>query len=418
MPIIPVDEPAHDAWRHTFGFSSRRAFFDDTAVAFLQELSRVLLKDARARQFPDLVTFAYFCRRANLSALAQRYPDAPQRVGWGTVVHVAPSNIPVNFAFSLVFGLLAGNANVVRMPSRQFPQNDVFVELFDQVLASADFQSLAAANVLVRAERGSEVFRTVIAAAEGLVVWGGDATVAAFRALPKRPRCVEVYFPDRKSSAVIDATAYLALSPGARHKLAHAFYNDTYLVDQNACSSPSIVFWIGEPVTVAAAKEGFWTALDEELRRRDYRLDPTARIDKCLDLMAATQAAGRALHLKRYSPDIWCLEKAVPPDNTRLRFGQFVEVDLPSIDGIAAALRPQEQTLTVFGVTPRALLRALREAGGHMVDRIVPVGRALDINPYWDGKDILALLSRRIDIVEPAGEVPTGIRSIEAAVQA
>lgn len=418
MPIIPVDEPAARAWRGAFAFSSRRTFFDDAAVAFLQEVSRVVLKDARARQYPDLVAFAYFCRRANLHALAQHYPDAARRTGWGTVIHVAPSNIPINFAFSLVFGLLAGNSNIVRMPSREFPQNDLLVALFDQVAAAPEFKSIAAGNALVRTERGSDGLTALIAAADGLVVWGGDATVGTFRALPKKPRCVEVYFPDRKSAAVVVAAAYLALSQSARRRLAHDFYNDTYLVDQNACSSPSIVFWIGRADAVSAAKGAFWRALDDELRQRDYRLDPTARIDKCLDLMAATREVGRAVHLQQYSPDIWCLEERTPLGDTTLRFGQFVDVDLATIDGIAAFLRPQEQTLTFFGIAPRELLRVATEGHGRTVDRIVPIGKALDINPFWDGKDILALLSHRIDLVEPTRTAREGERSAQAPVQA
>jgi hypothetical protein len=418
MPIIPVDEPAAGAWRAAFDFSSRRAFFDDTAVAYLQAVSRVLLRDTNARQYPDLIAFAYFCRRANLHALVQRYPDAAQRSGWGTVVHVAPSNIPINFAFSLVFGLLAGNSNIVRMPSRQIPQNDLLIALFDQVAAAPEFKSITSGTMLVRTERDSDGLRALVAAADGLVVWGGDATVGAFRALPKQPRCIEIYFPDRKSSAVVDAAAYLALSQSAMQRLAHDFYNDTYLVDQNACSSPSIVFWIGAANAVSAAKDAFWYALDDELKWRDYRLDPTARIEKCLDLMTATLEVGRAVHLQQYSPDIWCLEEQSPLGRTPLRFGQFVDVDLPTIGGIAAHLRPQEQTLTFFGIAPRELLRVLTEAHGHVVDRIVPIGKALDINPFWDGKDVLALLSRRIDLLESTRDALDGGRSAQAPVQA
>jgi hypothetical protein len=401
MPIIRFDESAASVWRDAFAFSSRRTFFDDVAVAFLQEVSRVLLRDVRARQYPDLVAFAYFCRRANLHALAQRYPDAGQRSGWGTVVHVAPSNIPINFAFSLVFGLLAGNSNIVRMPSRKFPQNDLWVELFDRIAAAPEFKSIAASIILVQTERGSDALEALIAAADGLVVWGGDATVHAFRALPKKPRCVELYFPDRASSAVVDATAYMALSQSSRQRLAHDFYNDTYLVDQNACSSPSIVLWIGLPEAVSSAKGAFWQALDDELKRQGYQLDPAARIDKCLDLMARTRELGHAAHLTQYSPDIWCLEDQISVSGTPLRFGQFVEMELPAIDGIAVFLRPHEQTLTFFGMAPHDLLRALNEAHGHTVDRIVPIGKALNLNPFWDGKDILAQLSRRIDLVEP-----------------
>lgn len=416
MPIIPIDDPTADAWRDRFAFSAKSDFFDETAVAFLNELSRALLKAPAARQYPDLVTFAYFCRKANLQALASRYSDADRRSGWGTVVHVAPSNIPINFAFSLVFGLLAGNSNIVRMPSRSFPQNDVFVEIFDRVLEAPEFRSIASTNILIRSQRESARLDALIADAEGLIVWGGNATVATFRALPKKPRCVEIYFPDRRSSAVIDAASVLALPQEALRQLARDFYNDTYLVDQNACSSPSILFWVGAPETIAAAEDGFWTAVGVELQAQDYRLDPTARIDKCLDLMAITQTLGRAAHLRPRSPDIWCLEEPLQRD-LDLRFGQFVEIALPSIDGVAAHLRSQEQTLSYFGVDPYGLLRAVKRGRGHTVDRIVPVGRALDINPLWDGKDIPALLSRRIDVVEPPRS-RAAAASVQAAVEA
>lgn len=399
MPIIPIDEAVDDTWQAGFKFSSRRALFDEAVVAFLHELALTLLKNAEARQYPDLVTFGYFCRRANLQALAGRYSDTSQRSGWGTIVHVAPSNIPINFAFSLVFGLLTGNSNVVRMPNRPFPQNDVFAKIFYGLLERDDFRTIADTNVLIRSHRDSDRFDSLIAKADGLVVWGGDATVARFRALPKKSRCVEVYFPDRRSSAVIDAATYVTLLSEARLRLAHDFFNDTYLVDQNACSSPSMVLWVGAPDTIAVAKDRFWAALDQELRLQTYRLDPTARIDKCLDLMSIAQVLGRPPHFLSRSPDIWCLDEPLLPRDPNLRFGQFVEVDLPSIDSITTYLRSQEQTLTCFGVDVHDLLRVVNGADGHSVDRIVPIGRALDINPLWDGKDILALLSRRIDVV-------------------
>lgn len=415
MPILPFDELADGAWRNEFDFSSRRGFFDETAVTFLHELSRALLKDAAARKYPDLATFAYFCRRANLRALADRYTDALLRSGWGTIIHVAPSNIPINFAFSLVFGLLAGNSNIVRMPSKAFPQNDIFATIFDRLLEKDDFRSIAAANILIRSQRGSDRFDALIAEADGLVVWGGDETVAHFRALPKKSRCTEIYFPDRRSSAVIDAATYIALSPEARCKLAHDFFNDTYLVDQNACSSPSMILWVGAPTTVTHAKDAFWAALDEELRQQAYRLDPTARIDKCLDLMAITQMLGRPPHLSPRSPDIWCLDEPPLPRVLGLRFGLFVEIDLPSVDGITMYLRSHEQTLTYFGVDLHGLLQNVNR--GHGVDRIVPIGRALDINPLWDGKDILALLSRRIDVVVTSQERARESGSVQAAIE-
>ena len=35
------------------------------------------------------------------------------------------SNIAMNYAYSLVFGLIAGNTNIVRLPSIKFPQVNI-----------------------------------------------------------------------------------------------------------------------------------------------------------------------------------------------------------------------------------------------------------------------------------------------------
>lgn len=42
--------------------------------------------------------------------------------GRGVAFHIAPSNVAVNFAFSLAAGLLTGNANIVRLSSKPFPR--------------------------------------------------------------------------------------------------------------------------------------------------------------------------------------------------------------------------------------------------------------------------------------------------------
>jgi hypothetical protein len=398
MPIIPEEKFEEGRRLAKFDFSVKRPFFDGLVVDFLHELSRALLKDPRARLFPDLVTFGYFCRASNLNSILQRHADGPVRFGWGTVIHIPPSNIPINFAFSLVFGMLSGNSNIVRMPTKTFPQNDILLEIFDGLVSAERFRQLSSSNAFVRTERGSAKLKQMIAMADGLVVWGGDATVTEFRSYPKKPRCVELYFPDRASSSIIDAGSYLGLSAEAKKKLAREFYNDTFLVDQNACSSPSIVFWKGEHMEIAKGKEDFWRFLEAELGSQGFELDTVARIDKFLDVMETARLNDGKLALSRYSKDIWSITDTLPK-GARLRFGQFAEIAVQEIAEIASHLRPQEQTLTYFGLDPDDILGALGRSA-ILVDRIVPIGRALDINPYWDGKDVLSLMSRRVELVK------------------
>ena len=86
----------------------------------------------------------------------------------------------------------------------------------------------------------------MVGGAAGLVVWGGDTTVAKFKAMGKPVSAVELYFPDRVSSAVLAASEIQELDEDELTKLCDKFFNDTFLVDQNACSSPGMMFWVGE----------------------------------------------------------------------------------------------------------------------------------------------------------------------------
>mgnify|MGYP002564441702 CR=1 FL=1 len=82
--------------------------FDGGVMAFLSDLGAALIADREARAYPDVVAFGFFCRRANLEALAREYEGAvSDRLGRGISFHIAPSNVPVNFAYSLAAGLLA-----------------------------------------------------------------------------------------------------------------------------------------------------------------------------------------------------------------------------------------------------------------------------------------------------------------------
>ena len=82
--------------------------FAEESVEFLNALSQALNKDPRTKNYPDVATFAFFCRKANILQLKKKYyKDDNLRLGRGIVFHVAPSNVPVNFAYSLICGILS-----------------------------------------------------------------------------------------------------------------------------------------------------------------------------------------------------------------------------------------------------------------------------------------------------------------------
>jgi hypothetical protein len=76
----------------------------------------------------------------------------------------------------------------------------------------------------------------------------------------------------------------------------------------------------------------------------------------------------------------------------------FFEYDLNNRDELAACVNTKFQTSTYFGIDPKELGDWIIQKRLHGIDRIVPIGSALDISVIWDGYDIIKTLSRIIDI--------------------
>ena len=224
--------------------------FDPRVVDFLAELSAEVLRGPDTRRQEASAAFGFWCRRARLEALAARHASPLPRLGRGLAFHLAPANVPALFAYTLAIGLLAGNANVVRLSSRRVEGEAPLLAALRRVLERPEHAAVRARTSLITYGRDDAVTADYCARCDARIVWGGDATVAAVRAMPMPPHAVELCFPDRWSLAVFSQRAFSALTPEERGALAHRFYNDTYQMDQNACSSPQLVLWLedgGDP---------------------------------------------------------------------------------------------------------------------------------------------------------------------------
>ena len=56
------------------------------------------------------------------------------------------------------------------------------------------------------------------------------------------------------------------------------------------------------------------------------------------------------------------------------------------------------QTATYFGIDPEELRDFVLREQVRGIDRIVPVGKALDIDAVWDGYDVIGMLSRIVEV--------------------
>ena len=179
----------------------------------------------------------------------------------------------MNFAYSLVLGLITGNANVVRMPTKEFQQISVIIKAIENTLSS--HESIRPYITLIRYKRSKEINDYLSSISDARIVWGGDSTIENLRLSPIPPRCREITFADRFSLSLIDADAYLEAEN--KEHFARDFYNDTYYSDQNACTSPKLVVWTGK--NIEDAKEIFWENLHEVVKNK-YEWQPIIGIEK------------------------------------------------------------------------------------------------------------------------------------------
>ena len=367
--------------------------FDADVCAFIAELSAELLSSPLSRAMPDLAALAFWGRKANLRKLKEEFGDSTGRLGRGLCFHITPSNIPVNFAFSWLFSLLAGNANIVRLPGRKFPQVEAFCAVLAGVVRS--WPEVERRSAFVRYPRDNNITAAFCAGADVRMIWGGDATIAALKSLPTPPRCVDITFADRYSVALLDGKAVGEAGAEQILRLAENFYNDTYLMDQNACSSPQLILWQNDD---AAARERFWDAV-AGCAEKKYALPDAVAVDKYTDLCAEAVSNRNAVKVHRRGNLLYRVElERLTPDIVTCRGhgGFFYEYALRDWHELFAVVTEKFQTVTCFGVDAQALRDAVVAAGLRGIDRIVPVGKAMDIGVVWDGHELIREASRLI----------------------
>lgn len=368
-------------------------FFSKSARDFMGELSAAILSGSLARSFPDLAALAFWCRPKNLNKIRENYPEADDRLGRGLCFHIAPGNIPINFAFSFMFSLLAGNANIVRMPGKTFPQNVALCELIASLLR--DYPEIATRTAFVQYPRDNEINAYFSLKADARMIWGGDHTIKTMKETPSKPRCQDIFFSDRFSVALIDAKAILDTDEEGMKRLAENFYNDTWLMDQNACSSPQTIFWENYD---REAVDKFWLAM-ENFASKKYELQAASAVDKLV--LACMESVDEPIieECERDNNLIYRMKmSALKPDISGLRgsCGYFHEYILKDRNELFPVLNEKTQTLCCYGVNREKLRKEVIERRVKGVDRIVPIGRAMEIGVLWDGHDLLRELSRLI----------------------
>ena len=374
--------------------------FDSRILRFLSDISKFLLNDREARRLPDLVSFAYWCRPSNLDHIREQSGEIGDLIGRGSVLHIPPTNVPLNFAYSLVAGLLSGNTNIVRMPNLDSLEVQRVINAIEDLFLRSEHSEVAKRISVVQYGHEDEVTQYLSEQTDARVIWGGDKTVRHIRSIPTNPRSVDVSFADRISIALVKSSAVTAASSDGLNELARNFYVDGYTFNQNACSSPRLVVWNGTRDENDAAANKFWKAVAEVAIIRG-EVEPVHIMNRLVEtceslthnenILAVEGLYEPAMRLRLKDELLW-------EETSMLRFGTFSQRSISSLQELEGVLNPRVQTISYFGYTKPEFEHVEVRRIFQSVDRVVPFGQALTFELVWDGYDLIRTLSRRVVI--------------------
>lgn len=389
-------------------FSLKKSFrepFHPLLLNYCESLSKALFQKNSAA-YPGLMALAFWLRKANILVLNDHFESLmrPGRrlVPRGIVFHVPPSNVDTMFVYSWVLSLLAGNANIIRLPSKKNEEAEILLQEIQDLLKLPEFALIARNNRFVSYGHEEEITGAISAKADVRIIWGGDQTVKKIRQIPLKPSAKEIVFCDRTSFAAIEARHYLQGTQEQRMNAALQLFNDLYPYDQAACSSPRGIFWVGSAKEISEGSRDLYQKLKEAIEKKGHEIPTGAFLQK------QSFAYGQPLRMPVKSVQFICNELTVveldgfDPGCRREHcgFGLIYHIPLENLSELSRYIVQKDQTLTYFGFSKEELAGLVNHLQGSGLGRIVPFGQALSFSHIWDGYDLLHELTRWI-IVEP-----------------
>jgi len=375
--------------------------FGNLEIDFLDTLSKILMYNNNARSFPDIISFAFWCRKKNIISLKNKLHTAETRIGLGCIFHITPSNVPVNFAYSFAFGLLTGNSNIVKLPSENFSQTKIICNVISKIIKRNKFKIIGKKNYFFKYNSNeTDITKNLSLKIDGRVVWGGDKTIEMVKNFKTKPRVKDIFFSDRYSFCIIKSDEIISSKAERIESFSNKFYNDTYFMDQNACSSPHLIIWYGSAKQNKLAKNKFWPELLKIVKKK-YSLEHTNAIDKytslCEDALKHNLCSGFYNYENLiYRVEIKKLNKNL--DQLNNKFGYFYEFECNNLKKIKNYITQKFQTLAYLGMDKKKLLDFVVKNGLEGIDRIVPIGSSHNIGFIWDGYNIDKQLTRVIEV--------------------
>ena len=232
------------------------------------------------------------------------------------------------------------------------------------------------------------------------IVWGSDETISKIKNFDTKIKTKDIFFNNRFSTCIINSSQFNKCTVKNKDKIIIKFYNDVFPFDQNACTSPHLVVWVGNNSDTLKAKKCFWKKLSMLVQKK-YKLNIAFSSKKFS--YANELLANDNMPIKNFSNFdnliyVTCL-KNINFDlyKSFRKFGFFFEYDAKTFDILKKLNSPKYQTLTYFGFDDLLLRKELNKIS--FFDRIVPIGKSMEMQFTWDGYDLFSELTRKINLI-------------------
>lgn len=375
--------------------------FDTRVLQFSGRLSKRILKNNLLGRIPAFVSLAFWLRPSNLKRISDEnihLNSNPNVVlsPIGLVFHVCPANVDTMFIYSLMISMLMGNKNILRVSNRL--DNEYITLLFNILNEELDTEesNLFKNFINIVTYQHEEDLNTFFAEkSHARLIWGGDNTAKIFKCIIGNPRCKDIVFADRISIAIFNTNSFISESKVNQLKCVKDFYNDSFTFDQKGCSSPQSIMLYGNLIDNEKFTNLFYTLL-EEISEMEYGGDNAS-----LASLKFNQLIGDVIDdkINSFKNDSAILYFANSSSSKHLYHscggGYFYLNVLNELNDIIQFINNKVQTISYFGLNRNEVEFIANKTAGIGVDRIVPIGKALNFDYIWDGYNLCEELTSR-----------------------
>ena len=253
-------------------------------------------------------------------------------------------------------------------------------------------------NFFIQYDEKIENTRRLSSICDGRIIWGGDKTINEVRKIWIPERAVELTFADRYSLSILDLSKFTKIKDNEIKLVAKKFFYDSYMLNQSACNSPHFVFWVGKKNN--NFQQRFWNELNN-IAKEKFVLNENVAVNKYLNLITNIISQKDFQDIKFFKNNLYVVnpnQNIKNIEDIRGLSGIFFQKNIRNLSELKKFITKKCQTVTYFGLNKEQIKSFLLRNNLLGIDRVVPIGKALDINLIWDGYDVIDSLSRIITI--------------------